>query len=147
GDRFGATRRLELLELAALGFVGSGRLRVGLEGQSIAQLTGLREQTLAALAAAARCDRVIVRLEQGGAAIYERGPDESAVEFHARPTSSTSAGRVARSVWGSVRAVQSRSKSCEPNLHAWRLSIADHEQPLNMIADARSRQVAGLESR
>src|SRR5690606_4813448 len=39
-----------LLELAALGYVASARLRVALEGQSTAQLAVLREQTVAALA-------------------------------------------------------------------------------------------------
>jgi hypothetical protein len=41
-------------------------------------------RSLALLHAAARCDRVLLRLEQGGAAICERAADESALEFHAR---------------------------------------------------------------
>jgi hypothetical protein len=41
-------------------------------------------RSLGLLHAAARCDRVIVRIERGGAAIYERGPEESVLDFHAR---------------------------------------------------------------
>jgi hypothetical protein len=41
-------------------------------------------RSLGLLHAAARCDRVLVRLERGGAAVYQRRANESVLQFHAR---------------------------------------------------------------